>query len=180
MFDPNSSWSWNRKPSFREWKRQKPTQNSTTPQLYSALLYPSQSLFCSTSISLALHFTLHFIFSLDYTCHTIIYSPLLYPVLPTSQPLLCSTMLCFTDPTLYSKVHSTDLLDFSVLLHCAVWKPHWFGCLLKHNSWIPWNLSFRHILFHEKRRQTMLWCHNARVNSHQRWKQTRFRVCFHL
>ena len=22
--------------------------------------------------------------------------------------------------------------------------------------------------------------HNARVNSHQRWKQTRFRVCFHL
>ena len=26
----------------------------------------------------------------------------------------------------------------------------------------------------------MLWHHNARVNSHQRWKQTRFRVCFHL
>ena len=26
----------------------------------------------------------------------------------------------------------------------------------------------------------MLWYHNARVNSHQRWKQTRFRVCFHL
>ena len=24
------------------------------------------------------------------------------------------------------------------------------------------------------------WPHNARVNSHQRWKQTRFRVCFHL
>ena len=24
------------------------------------------------------------------------------------------------------------------------------------------------------------WHHNARVNSHQRWKQTRFRVCFHL
>ena len=24
--------------------------------------------------------------------------------------------------------------------------------------------------------QTMLWCHNARVNSHQRWKQTRFGV----
>ena len=31
-----------------------------------------------------------------------------------------------------------------------------------------------------KRLQTMLWHHNARVNSHQRWKQTRFRVCFHL
>ena len=26
----------------------------------------------------------------------------------------------------------------------------------------------------------MLWHHNARVNSHQRWKQMRFRVCFHL
>ena len=26
----------------------------------------------------------------------------------------------------------------------------------------------------------MLWHHNARVNSHQRWNQTRFRVCFHL
>ena len=47
-------------------------------------------------------------------------------------------------------------------------------------AWIPWNSSFRYILFHEKRLQTMLWHHNARVNSHQRWKQTRFRVCFHL
>ena len=47
-------------------------------------------------------------------------------------------------------------------------------------TWIPWNLSFRYILFHEKRLQTMLWHHNARVNSHQRWKQTRNRVCFHL
>ena len=26
----------------------------------------------------------------------------------------------------------------------------------------------------------MLWHNNARVNSHQRWKQTRNRVCFHL
>ena len=32
----------------------------------------------------------------------------------------------------------------------------------------------------EKRCQTMLGSHNARVNSHQRWKQTRNRVCFHL
>ena len=31
-----------------------------------------------------------------------------------------------------------------------------------------------------KRLQTMLWHHNAGVNSHRRWKQTRFRVCFHL
>ena len=45
---------------------------------------------------------------------------------------------------------------------------------------IPWNLSFRYILFLDKRLQTMLWHLNARVNSHQRWKQTRFRVCFHL
>ena len=29
-------------------------------------------------------------------------------------------------------------------------------------------------LFHEKRLQRMLWHHNARVNSHQRWKQMRF------
>ena len=27
---------------------------------------------------------------------------------------------------------------------------------------------------------TMLWHHNARVNSQQRWKQKRFRICFHL
>ena len=47
-------------------------------------------------------------------------------------------------------------------------------------TWIPWNLSFRYILFHGKRLQTMLWHHDAGVNSHQRWKQTRFRVCFHL
>ena len=47
-------------------------------------------------------------------------------------------------------------------------------------SRIPWKSSFRYILFHEKRLQTMLWHHNARVNSHQRWKQTRFRVCCHL
>ena len=26
----------------------------------------------------------------------------------------------------------------------------------------------------------MLWHHSIRVNSHQRWKQMRFRVCFHL
>ena len=26
----------------------------------------------------------------------------------------------------------------------------------------------------------MLWHHNTRVNSHQRWKQTQFCVCFHL
>ena len=47
-------------------------------------------------------------------------------------------------------------------------------------KWIPRNLSFRCILFHEKRLQMMLWHHNTRVNSHQRWRQTRFRVCFHL
>ena len=35
-------------------------------------------------------------------------------------------------------------------------------------------------LINKKRLQTMLWHHYVRVNSHQRWKQTRFRVCFHL
>ena len=39
---------------------------------------------------------------------------------------------------------------------------------------------FSCILFHEKRLQTMLWHHNAGVNGHQRWKQTRLRICFHL
>ena len=28
--------------------------------------------------------------------------------------------------------------------------------------------------------QMMLWHHNTRINSHQRWKQMRFRICFHL
>ena len=46
-------------------------------------------------------------------------------------------------------------------------------------AWIPLNLLFHYILFHEKRLQTMLWHHNTRVNSHQRWKQTQFHVCFH-
>ena len=53
--------------------------------------------------------------------------------------------------------------------------------ILNHiHIWIPRNLSFGYISFHAKRLQTMLRHHNARVNSHQRWKQTRFRVCFHL
>ena len=47
-------------------------------------------------------------------------------------------------------------------------------------SWIPWNLSFHYKSFHEKRHQTMQWHHKARVNSHQRWKQKQFRICFHL
>ena len=67
----------------------------------------------------------------------------------------------------------TNIQDIGQL----VWSLHF---QLRHNTWIPWNLSFRYILFHEKRLQTMLWHHNARVNSHQRGKQTRFRVCFHL
>ena len=53
-------------------------------------------------------------------------------------------------------------------------------CDGRHISWIPWNLSFRYMLFHENWLQTMLWHQNAGVNSHQRWKQTRFCVCFHL
>ena len=32
----------------------------------------------------------------------------------------------------------------------------------------------------QKRDQTMMWHHDARVNLHQGWKQTRIRVCFHL
>ena len=37
-----------------------------------------------------------------------------------------------------------------------------------------------HFYFMKTWLQTMLWHHTARVNSHQRWKQMRFRVCFHL
>ena len=37
-----------------------------------------------------------------------------------------------------------------------------------------------HFISLKKILQTMLWPCYARVNSHQRWKQTRFRVCFHL
>ena len=48
---------------------------------------------------------------------------------------------------------------------------------LEHSSWIPRNLSFRYILFHEIRLQRMLWHHNARVNLHQRWKQMQFHLC---
>ena len=38
-------------------------------------------------------------------------------------------------------------------------------------AWIPWNLSFRYISFHEIRLQMILWHHNANINSHQRLKQ---------
>ena len=42
-------------------------------------------------------------------------------------------------------------------------------------------LPSRFISWRKRRRlQTMLWHHKAWVNSHQRWKQTRFRICFHL
>ena len=44
-------------------------------------------------------------------------------------------------------------------------------------TWIPWNLIVISLhLFHEKRLQTMLWHHNVRVNSHERWKQTHLMV----
>ena len=38
------------------------------------------------------------------------------------------------------------------------------------HEFCAWKLSFCYISFHENRLQTMLWHHNARVNSHQRWK----------
>ena len=64
-------------------------------------------------------------------------------------------------------IHLHVLLGIQLCIFCII-------------PWIPRNLSFRYILSHEKRFQTMLWCLNARVNLHQRWKQTRFRICFHL
>ena len=74
----------------------------------------------------------------------------------------------------------------ALLLHAVGWankKRCWrFNVVCRRNScsWIPWNLLFRYILFRQKRLRALLWHHNARVNSHQRWKQTWFRVCFHL
>ena len=57
---------------------------------------------------------------------------------------------------------------------------HWHdpGC---HRCTKRWNMkSMKLVILHEKRLQTMLWHQNSRVNSHQRWKQTRFLICFHL
>ena len=79
----------------------------------------------------------------------------------------------------------------------------WFGCsrvftISTTNIYLQWTLLTLEFViwciqheFHEtchsvtfnswkKRLQTMLWRHNTRVNSHQRWKHTRFRVGFHL
>ena len=56
-------------------------------------------------------------------------------------------------------------------------------------SWVnldsTWILLARLMLVTDRLRsvimlQMMLWHLNAQVNSHQRWKQTRFRICFHL
>ena len=72
-------------------------------------------------------------------------------------------MLCFTCangenfPCPHTYVHkhrAMKSMKLVILLHFISWK--------------------------KKRLQTMLWHHNARVNSHQRWKQMRFRICFHL
>ena len=56
------------------------------------------------------------------------------------------------------------------LLHSFLWCKHEF-----HET--CHSVTF---YFMKKRLQTMLWHHNARVNSHQRWKQTWSCVCFHL
>ena len=71
--------------------------------------------------------------------------------------------------------------SFSWILQINTCVEKYLTCPRNHDiSWIPRNLSFHYILFHEKGLQTMLWHHNARVDSQQRWKQTRFRICFHL
>ena len=81
------------------------------------------------------------------------------------------------EPNILPQAHCTcQSLLASSITNCCCWNLS-SGSLY---TWTPWNLSFWYILFHEKRLQTMLWHHNATVNSHQRWKQTRFRVCFHL
>ena len=64
---------------------------------------------------------------------------------------------------------SVDVFEFSVT--------RLQFCKLPYFAWIPWKSSFRYM---KKRLQAMLWHHKARVNSHQRWKQTRNRICFNL
>ena len=81
--------------------------------------------------------------------------------------------LCYRCPAVYQDLFN----DTCQTVH---WKESSAHANQGFCTWIPWKLSFGYISFHEKRLQTMLWDHNARVNSHQRWKQTRFRVCFHL
>ena len=58
-----------------------------------------------------------------------------------------------------------------------VWRKSWCRYFYKDSMN---SMKFRFILFLKNTLQTILWRHNAKVNSHQRWKQTRIRVCFHL
>ena len=80
--------------------------------------------------------------------------------------------------------------------HCfAIYHKLWYVFVHDYYSWNPWNLSFRHVLFHEKKKFSDIgrkWilpnmiragtdCTQiVLVNSHQRWKQTWNRACFHL
>ena len=84
--------------------------------------------------------------------------------------------------TAVSRAKDIDWRDFAMFLvlvkqsvpQTGIWKEK-FSNLKDHDYRVP-----NSILFHEKRLQMMLSHHKTTVNSHQRWKQTRFRVCFHL
>ena len=81
-------------------------------------------------------------------------------------------MITFQWRLMIGEQHQRWLIELNYWSHCGFCELMW--------AWLPWNLSFRYILFHKKRLQTMLWHHNTRVSSHQRWKQMQFHVCFHL
>ena len=94
--------------------------------------------------------------------------------LQTAFFLLFSIQRCLDVARKNVKEHSDDL---RWLLQMVAFRPL--------NNIHSWSLCFKllhefHETCHETCLQTMLWHYNARVNSHQRWKQTRFRVCFHL
>ena len=94
--------------------------------------------------------------------------------LQTAFFLLFSIQRCLDVARKNVKEHSDDL---RWLLQMVAFRPL--------NNIHSWSLCFKllhefHKTCHETCLQTMLWHYNARVNSHQRWKQTRFRVCFHL
>ena len=106
-----------------------------------------------------------------------------YHKLRWTRTLMTNAEKAFSSPSCASK-HWMVLFSLDL---------KWSWGVVQFASWgmfIPKQLSLSHE-FHENhhsvtfyfiknRLQTMLWHHNARVNSHQRWKQTRFRVCFHL
>ena len=136
--------------------------------------------------------------------------PLQSKMAATTKSLLCSSWIIllliltfctgkFTSYSIFLKVYKYDHCHELMVCFCLVTQFVYmllvhlqYLLLQRHHTCIDCASSGKvNHEFHEtchsvtsylmqKRLQTMLWHLNARVNSHQRWKQTRFRVCFHL